>query len=324
MVSNNLRNIHGVFLLDKPTGISSNQALQITKKIFLAKKAGHTGSLDPLATGILPICFGEATKFSKYLIKSNKQYRVIAKLGEKTSTADSYGEIKNVISARFSSNQYWLALDRLRGNILQIPPIFSAIKYKGIRLYQYARKGIQVPLKARPVKIYKLNSLYRSKNIVELEISCSSGTYIRSIINDLGNFLKCGAHVIFLRRMRVSSYSCHSSITLDQLNFFKNKYFKKSKKIFFDKLKKLLIPIDSIVSNFNKIYISLKDTLIIQNGQFIKLFTKYQNGLICIMNTKKNFIGLGKIRCQIFLYPYRLIKKDLYNKYNFNHTFKNK
>ncbi|MCW5197584.1 tRNA pseudouridine(55) synthase TruB [Buchnera aphidicola] len=321
MIFNHLRNIHGVFLLDKPTGISSNKALQITKKIFLAKKAGHTGSLDPLATGILPICFGEATKFSKYVIKSNKKYRVIAKLGEQTSTADSYGEIINVISNRFSSYQYWRALDRIREKRFQIPPIFSAIKYQGIRLYKYARKGIRIPLKARPVKIYKLSSLYRSKNIIELEISCSSGTYIRSIINDLGNFLKCGAHVIFLRRIKVSSYSCCKSITLDQLNFFKNKYYKKSKKIFFQKLQKLLIPINSMVSNFNKIYISLKETLIIQNGKFIKLFTKYSNGLICIMNTQKIFIGLGKIRFQIYLYPYRLIKKDLYSNYNLNHIF---
>lgn len=316
MISNNFRNIHGMLLLDKPTGISSNKALQITKKIFLAEKAGHTGSLDPLATGMLPICFGEATKFTKYLIKSNKKYRVIAKLGEKTSTADSYGEIKYVASTRFSSNQYRTALDRLKGKISQVPPIFSAIKYKGLRSYQYARKGIQVPLKPRLVKIYKLHSLYRSKNIIELEISCSSGTYIRSIINDLGNFLKCGAHVIFLRRMQVSSYSCNSAITIDQLNFFKNKYFKKSKKIFFKKLKKLLIPINSIVSSLNKIYISLKETVNIQNGQCIRLFTRYQNGLICIMNTKKKFIGLGKIKNYIYLYPYRLINKNLYNKYN--------
>lgn len=307
---NNLRNIHGMLLLDKPTGISSNKALQITKKIFLAKKAGHTGSLDPLATGILPICFGEATKFSKYLLKSNKKYRVIAKLGEQTSTADSYGEIKYVTSCRFSVNQYWSALDRLKGKIFQFPPIFSAIKYKGIRAYQYARKGIQVPLKARCVKIYKLNSLYNSKDIIELEIFCSSGTYIRSIINDLGNFLKCGAHVIFLRRTQVSSYTCDSSVTIDQLNFLKNKYFYKSKKKFFQKLKKLLIPIEDIVSNFNKIYISSRETLIIQNGQFLKLFSRCQNGLICIMNTEKNFIGLGKIRYQKFLYPYRLIKKN--------------
>ncbi|CAL4322094.1 tRNA pseudouridine synthase B [Buchnera aphidicola (Periphyllus testudinaceus)] len=307
-----VRNIHGILLLDKPVGISSNKALQITKKIFSSTKAGHTGSLDPLATGVLPICFGEATKFSQYLLKSNKKYRVIAKLGEQTSTADSYGEIINSVNVKkISINEYEKVLDKFRGNISQIPPIYSAIKYKGIPLYKYARKGIQVPIKRRFVSIYKLTSLYRYKNLIELKIFCSSGTYIRSIIDDLGKFLKCGAHVIFLRRTKVSSYSILSSITLDELFFLKQKYKKKNFQYFLKKIKKFFIPIYSLVSHFPKIYLSEKDIFYLRNGRSIKLTTKLNTCIISIMNTKNKFIGLGKLNNKKYLISYKLINYNL-------------
>jgi tRNA pseudouridine55 synthase len=300
-----IRNFHGILLLDKPTGISSNKALQITKKIFFSKKAGHTGSLDPLATGLLPICFGEATKFSKYLLKSDKKYRVIAKLGEETSTADSDGYIKSVCKVNFKTSFYKSMLENFRGKIIQTPSIYSAIKYKGKPLYKYARAGISVPIKKRIVNIYKLKSLYRSNKIIELDIFCSSGTYVRSIIRDLGNLLKCGAHVVFLRRTKVSSYSINQSITIDELNFLKKKYFK-SPQIFFEKIKNFIIPINSIVSYFPKIYISKKEYLLIKNGKSIKILLSFKSFLVRIMNKKEIFLGLGRIK-KNYLFPHRLI-----------------
>lgn len=311
MFSNKIRNIHGIFLLDKPTGISSNKALQIIKKILLSVKAGHTGSLDPLATGLLPICIGEATKFSKYLLKSSKKYRVIAKLGIQTSTLDSYGKITKISKVCFNELEYQSALKSFLGKIIQKPPFYSAIKYKGVPLYKYARKGIFVPIKSRFVKIYSLKSLYKKDNIIELEITCSSGTYIRSIINDLGELLKCGAHVIFLRRSKVSFYSISSSITIDQLKFLKKKYFKKSIDCFLKKFSKFLIPIHSLVSNFPKFYISKKEFNFIKNGQSVKIFTKLSPGIIRIINNKKIFLGLGLLNKKNVLSPYRLLNYAL-------------
>ncbi|WP_343187630.1 tRNA pseudouridine(55) synthase TruB [Buchnera aphidicola (Periphyllus koelreuteriae)] len=302
-----VRNIHGIILLDKPTGISSNKALQITKKIFEIKKAGHTGSLDPLATGILPICLGEATKFAEYLIKSDKKYRVIAKLGEETSTADSYGKIINSYKIQFNSKEYKLALDNFRGVISQTPPIYSAIKYKGIPLYKYARKGISVPIGSRFINVYKIKSLYIKENIIELDILCSSGTYIRSIINDLGKLLKCGAHVIFLRRIKISSFSSSLSITLDQLNFLKKKYFKNNFKIFLNKIKNFFIPILSLFPHFPKVYVSKQNLLFLKNGRSIKLINKLNPCLVCIINKNKKFIGIGKLNKKNYLFPHKLI-----------------
>ncbi|CAL4322183.1 tRNA pseudouridine(55) synthase TruB [Buchnera aphidicola] len=303
MFFNKMRNVHGIFLLDKPTGISSNQALQLTKKFFYIKKAGHTGSLDPLATGLLPICFGEATKFSKYLIQANKKYRVIAKLGENTSTADSDGFVEKICKINFDSDFYESVLDNFRGEIVQVPPIYSAIKYKGQPLYKYARKGISVPIKSRVINVYQLNNIYRKEKIIELEILCSSGTYIRSIIRDLGKLLKCGAHVIFLRRIQISSYSINQSITFDQLNFLQQKY----KKDFLHKLKNLIIPIHSMLSTFQKVFLSKDEHLRIKNGQSIKLFKNLKSCLVCMMNKKGVFFGLGKIKKNKYLFPYRLM-----------------
>ncbi|CAL4322048.1 tRNA pseudouridine(55) synthase TruB [Buchnera aphidicola] len=306
MFFNQTRNVHGIFLLDKPIGISSNQALQLVKKIFSIKKAGHGGSLDPLATGLLPIFLGEATKFSKYLLKSSKKYRVIAKLGEQTSTADSFGRIENVFKVKINSSLYESALDKFRGKIVQVPPIYSAIKYKGKPLYQYARKGISVPIKKRIIKVYKLENLYRKNEIIELEIFCSSGTYIRSIIHDLGKLLRCGAHVIFLRRLKVFSYSINQSVNFDQLFFFKKKY-NKNFLFFLNKLKNFIIPVHSMLSSFPKVFISQKEHSYIKNGKSIKLLKNFQSGLVRIMSKSGKFFGLGKINENRYLFPHRLI-----------------
>lgn len=211
--------INGVLLVDKPIGMTSNQVVQKVKWLYQAQKVGHTGALDPLATGMLPICFGEATKFAHYLLDSSKRYRVIAQLGARTDTSDSEGEIISEKEVLVQQAQIELALTQFRGDILQVPTMFSALKHQGKPLYEYARKGITIEREARPITIYEnvLCDYDEKTKQLELEIYCSKGTYIRTIIDDLGEVLKCGAHVIALRRLEVAHYSKDKMITLDQL-----------------------------------------------------------------------------------------------------------
>ena len=183
------RDIHGVLLLDKPQGLSSNDALQKVKRLYNANRAGHTGALDPLATGMLPICLGEATKFSQYLLDSDKRYRVIAKLGQRTDTSDADGQIVQERPVNFTQAQLDAALDTFRGDIQQVPSMYSALKYQGKKLYEYARQGIEVPREARSITVYELQFIRWEGDELELEIHCSKGTYIRTITDDLGELL---------------------------------------------------------------------------------------------------------------------------------------
>ncbi|MGL5762902.1 MAG: tRNA pseudouridine(55) synthase TruB, partial [Plesiomonas shigelloides] len=200
------RDVHGILLLDKPQGITSNDALQKVKRLYNANKAGHTGALDPLATGMLPICLGEATKFSQYLLDSDKRYRVIAKLGQRTDTSDSDGEVIQERPVQVTAEQLDEALTHFRGDLQQIPSMYSALKYEGKPLYEYARQGIEVPRESRPITVYELTLIRFEGDEVELEVHCSKGTYIRTIVDDLGERLGCGAHVIYLRRLVVATY----------------------------------------------------------------------------------------------------------------------
>ena len=200
------RDINGVLLLDKHQGLSSNDVLQKVKRIYNANKAGHTGALDPLATGMLPICLGESTKFSQFLLDADKRYRVIARLGQRTNTSDADGEVVQERPVEFSQEQLDAALEQFRGDSQQVPSMYSALKYQGKPLYEYARQGIEVPREARDITVYELQFIRWENDELELEIHCSKGTYIRTIIDDLGEVLGCGAHVIYLRRVQVSNY----------------------------------------------------------------------------------------------------------------------
>ncbi|WP_294843918.1 tRNA pseudouridine(55) synthase TruB [uncultured Gilliamella sp.] len=281
-IKNTRRDLHGVLLLDKSQGMTSNDALQKVKRLLNAKKAGHTGALDPLATGMLPICFGEATKFSQYLLDSDKRYKVIAKLGERTDTSDADGQIICTKPVLIDQAQIEQALTHFRGDILQVPTMFSALKYQGKPLYEYARQGIVIEREARPITVYENQFIEfdATTNQLTLEIHCSKGTYIRTIIDDLGELLGCGAHVIYLRRLQVSNYPLDKMVTLEALENIVDK-------------DQLLLPVDSPLQDCPKITLNaaqgsdilLGRTIIIDNNTSVETLVRiYQDN---------HFIGAG-------------------------------
>ncbi|CAL4323384.1 tRNA pseudouridine(55) synthase TruB [Buchnera aphidicola] len=301
------RNVHGLLLLDKPKGVSSNYILQKVKRIFHAKKAGYTGTLDPLATGMLPICFGETTKFSHYLTDSQKKYHVVAKLGEKTTTSDSCGALLEKRSVSFSLIQLHASINELTGLIDQIPSMYSAIKYHGKPLYKYARQGLTINRKMRKIFIYKIDLINYANNVIELYVHCSKGTYIRTLIEDLGEKLGCGAHITFLRRLQVASYIHSQLVNMIDLykSFNRNDIYNID---IFKKLDQFLMPIDSPVSFLPKIFFSIQQTLCFQLGQKVCFICDIKNSLVRVIDTEtRKFLGLGKINSENFVIPHRLV-----------------
>jgi tRNA pseudouridine55 synthase len=213
------RDVNGVLLLDKPAGLTSNQALQQAKRLFAANKAGHTGSLDPIATGLLPLCFGEATKISQFLLDADKRYRTTLRLGQRTSTGDLEGEVVSERPVDVSDRDVERALAGFRGPILQVPPMHSAIKRQGQPLYKLARKGVELELEPRPVTVYALTLVAydAAAGTLELDLDCSRGFYVRSLARDLGEALGCGAHVATLRRIGVGGFDVADAVTLAAL-----------------------------------------------------------------------------------------------------------
>lgn len=212
------RSISGIVVLDKARGLSSNAALQEAKRIYDANKAGHTGSLDPLATGVLPLCFGEATKVSQFLLNSDKKYRARIKLGVRTDSGDSEGLVIDSCSELFPSRKdVEKALHNFEGEIDQIPPMYSALKVNGVPLYKLARKGETIEREPRRVNIYSIELTEFEADELELEISCSKGTYIRTIADDLGQLLGCGAHIIALRRTQAGVFTEHDCVNIESL-----------------------------------------------------------------------------------------------------------
>lgn len=212
------RHISGVFLLNKPLGLSSNAALQKVRWLFRAQKAGHTGALDPLATGLLPICLGEATKFSHYLLDSVKRYQTTVRLGQTTSTGDVEGEILQTAQVpELTQDQIEQALAQFRGDILQVPPMYSALKRAGRPLYELARKGIEIEREARPITIYDLTLLDFDGLNLTLDVTCSKGTYIRVLGEDIGHQLGCGGHLTHLHRVKTGHFSLIPEYTIEYL-----------------------------------------------------------------------------------------------------------
>lgn len=301
------RDVHGVLLLDKPQGLSSNDALQKVKRLFTANRAGHTGALDPLATGMLPICLGEATKFSQYLLDSDKRYRVIARLGQRTDTSDADGQIISERPINFTQEQLDLALDRFRGEIQQVPSMYSALKYQGRKLYEYAREGIEVPREARSIVVYELKFIRWEGNELELEIHCSKGTYIRTITDDLGERLGCGAHVIYLRRLQVATYPVASMVTLEQLVAL-NEQALSSNRLPADLLDPLLMPVDSPAAAWPEVNLSNAVAVYFKQGQPVQASCVPAEGLVRVTEgPDRKFIGMAEIAEDGRVAPRRLV-----------------
>lgn len=293
------RDIHGVVLIDKPTGYSSNDVLQKVKRLFNANKAGHTGALDPIATGMLPICLGEATKFSQFLLDADKRYRVIARLGQRTTTSDSEGEVVSQRDVAVTQQQIDAALDTFMGETLQIPSMFSALKYQGRPLYEYARQGIEVPREARKITVYAIEFIRFEADELELEIHCSKGTYIRTIIDDLGEKLACGAHVIYLRRTQVATYPVTNMVTLETLQQLQQQEVS---------LDPLLLPMDSAVTVLPEVNLSLSQGKAVLQGKKIALQAAFSDTTVRItVGENHQFIGIGIIDIMQNLQPKRLI-----------------
>ena len=295
------RNISGVLLLDKPIGITSNKALQITKRLFNASKAGHTGTLDPLATGLLPVCFGEATKFSSALLGADKKYTATLKLGYISSTGDADGEISVAGDVNLTSKQIKLALQGLTGKILQTPPMYSALKHQGKPLYSYARKGIEIERKSREITIYDLQVVAFEENNMDIMVKCSTGTYIRTLAEDLGKILGCGgAYITSLNRNEIENLNLSDAYTLDMLKSMSSA-----------QLDACLHPSDSLLHNLQAVFMSNTDSQHLLNGQVVTntaLVNKFQeNEKIRIYNDEKQFLGLGEITACGSITPKRLI-----------------
>ncbi|WP_226571707.1 tRNA pseudouridine(55) synthase TruB [Mangrovibacter yixingensis] len=301
------RDVHGVLLLDKPLGLSSNDALQKVKRLFNANRAGHTGALDPLATGMLPICLGEATKFSRYLLDSDKRYRVIARLGQRTDTSDADGTVVQERAVTFSEADLARALDSFRGETQQVPSMFSALKYQGRPLYEYARQGIEVPREARAITVYELLFIRHEGNELELEVHCSKGTYIRTIIDDLGEKLGCGAHVTFLRRLAVSKYPVERMVTLEHLNTLVTQAQEEGIGIEVV-LDPLLMPMDSPAADFPQVNLQSAVAAYFKQGQPVRVAGVPSDGLVRVTEGEEGeFIGMGEIDDEGRVAPRRLV-----------------
>ncbi|CAI1004931.1 tRNA pseudouridine synthase B [Serratia grimesii] len=301
------RDIHGVLLLDKSQGLSSNDALQKVKRLYNANRAGHTGALDPLATGMLPICLGEATKFSQFLLDSDKRYRVIARLGQRTDTSDADGQIVQERPVNFTQAQLDVALESFRGDIKQVPSMYSALKYQGKKLYEYARQGIEVPREARSITVYELQFIRWEGDELELEIHCSKGTYIRTITDDLGELLGCGAHVIYLRRLQVATYPTERMVTLEQLNALLEQA--QAQDIApAELLDPLLMPMDSPVENYPEVNLLPVVAGYVKQGQPVQVAGAPASGMVRITEgEERKFIGVGDIADDGRVAPRRLV-----------------
>ncbi len=295
------RDVHGVLLLDKPAGVTSNGVLQHLKHLYQARKAGHTGSLDKPATGLLPICFGDATKFSAYLLDSDKGYIATCKLGARTTTADAIGEIiEESPVPDLDSKQLEAVLSRFRGQISQVPPMHSALKHKGQRLYRLAYKGIEVEREPRSVTIHSMTLLDHRKNEIDIEVHCSKGTYIRTLVEDIGKALSCGAYVLSLRRIAVGPYTLDGASTMDQLESRAGEGL--------DSLDEQLRPVDSILGNLPEIDLNEDMVFYLRRGQAVMVPHAPTDGLVRVYYNEQ-FIGLGEVKEDGRIAPKRLVSQ---------------
>jgi len=293
------RDINGVLLLDKASGYSSNSALQDVKRLFDANKAGHTGSLDPLASGLLPICLGQATKVAQFLLNGDKRYFVRGKLGQISDTGDSEGKVVDFATTKEVNQQAIknILLD-FSGIINQVPPMYSALKRNGTPLYKLARKGIEVEREARPVSIHEIKFKGFEEEILSLEVSCSKGTYIRTLIEDIGKSLGCGGHVIELRRIGFTHFDISQGSTFEDLKELKNKSL--------NSLDSLLLGADEMLPSLKGLYLDAEQTLDIKHGRKVQSSGLDVGQKIKLYDEKKQFIGIGENNVLSEVWPKRV------------------
>jgi len=295
------RHVNGILLLDKPEGITSNWALQRVKTLYQARKAGHTGSLDMLASGLLPVCLGEATKLSGYLLDSDKHYQAVCKLGIVTSTGDAVGAIISVTAVpKFTKKDVENVLAQFRGDISQVPPMHSALKHKGKRLYQLAYQGIEVEREPRTVTIYALDLMNMSGDEIEIRIHCSKGTYIRTLAEDIGNKLGCGAHVKSLRRLGAGPFQAEQMISLANLEHLAESDV--------GALDRQLLAMDAVLAHLPEVELSDSVAYYLRQGQAVIVPHAPTEGLVRIYDQQREFIGVGTVLDDGRIAPNRLIQ----------------
>ena len=276
-------NANGVLLLDKPPGMSSNHALGKAKWLLETKKAGHTGSLDPVATGLLPLCFGESTKVAGYFLSADKRYETTIKLGVSTDSGDRSGKVTCEKEVNVTKRKIRKVLNTFVGEQMQVPPMFSAVKVKGKRLYKYARQGIELPRNPRPVSIYEIQLLRLDKDHAKIELSCSSGFYVRVLAHEVGEKLDCGAHVDSLRRLAVGHLSIDDSVTLDELEKLPT----------VSERRELLIPGDQALRHLPEVELSADAAYYLCRGQSVRANDLPSEGVVRLYEKSAGFLGLG-------------------------------
>lgn len=276
-------NPHGIVLLNKPLGITSNKALQQIKRLYLAKKAGHTGSLDPLATGMLPICLGEATKFSQYVLDSDKTYVATGLLGTKTTTGDAAGDVvTQVTHVEISPAQLIEVLCEFQGETLQVPSMFSALKHQGVPLYKYARQGIEIQREARPILVHELQLLAFDGQQFQIRVTCGKGTYIRNLVEDIGDRLGVGAHVTQLHREHTTAYANAVMYSMDELVSMD-----------YEQLLQCLLPMDTPVANFPELLLSMSEKQALCQGKLLNKISGPLGTTVRLYEQETGFFGLG-------------------------------
>lgn len=295
------RAVDGILLLDKPRGLTSNAALQKVRWLLNAEKGGHTGSLDPLATGVLPLCFGEATKFSQYLLDADKAYETVVQLGVTTVTGDAEGEVLERRAVSVTHEDVEALLPRFKGEIQQVPPMYSALKRDGQPLYKLARAGEVVEREARSVTIARLELLSLEGDRAELSVACSKGTYIRTLVEDLGAALGCGAHVAQLRRTQAGPFGLTRTVTLETLEAMHAESGAEA-------LDSYLLPVDSGLEHWPEVQLSEHTAYYWLHGQPVRAPEAPRFGLVRVRDAAGRFIGIGEVSEDGRVAPRRLIR----------------
>ncbi|ARU87373.1 tRNA pseudouridine(55) synthase TruB [Pseudomonas sp. M30-35] len=297
------RKVNGIILLDKPKGFSSNAALQKVRWLLNAEKAGHTGSLDPLATGVLPLCFGEATKFSQYLLDADKGYETLMQLGVTTTTADAEGEVIERKPVTVVGADIEAVLPQFRGDIKQIPPMYSALKRDGQPLYKLARAGEVVEREPRAVTITRLELLSCEAEVASLAVDCTKGTYIRTLVEDIGNLLGCGAHVAELRRTKAGPFNLTQTVTLEELEAVHADGGNEA-------VDRFLQPVDSGLEHWPLLQFSEHSSFYWLQGQAVRAPDAPKFGMVRVQDHNGRFIGIGEVSEDGRIAPRRLIRSE--------------